>query len=150
RVQRDGQRLAVMVSDLLDATRIEASRLSLSPQMMSLPAAISDLIGRIRPTLGDHPVRVEVKGSPPPVRVDPTRLDQIVTNLVENAAKYSAAGSPVAISLRPEGGGVVIAVEDRGLGIAPADLSRLFDRFYQTKRAREKKSGLGLGLYITK
>lgn len=105
---------------------------------------------RIGPTLGPHRVDIRVEASPPPVHVDPTRLDQILTNLVENAAKYSGEGMPISIRIRREDAGVGLAVEDRGPGIPPEELPKLFDRFYQAKRARERKSGLGLGLYITK
>lgn len=82
--------------------------------------------------------------------VDPARFDQILTNVVENAGKYSANGTPIDVHLKAVGDGVEIAVTDRGPGISPDELPKLFDRFYQAHRAREQKSGLGLGLYITK
>jgi signal transduction histidine kinase len=150
RLQKNSKRLGEMVNDLLDATRIEASRLTVSPQPVSLPEAVSSLIDQIRPTLGGHPVEVKVEGSASQVRVDPVRLDQIVTNLVENAAKYGAPDTPIIVRIRWDGTGVALSVEDQGPGISQAELPRLFDRFYQTKRAREMKTGLGLGLYITK
>jgi signal transduction histidine kinase len=150
RMQRGGERLMQMTKDLLDATRIEASRLSLLPEPVSLPDAVSSLIDRIRPTLGAHPVEVQVEADRLIVAADATRLDQIVTNLVENAAKYSDEGTPILIRVRPQGARAVVSVQDRGQGIPPEELPRLFDRFYQAKRSRKKKSGLGLGLYIVK
>jgi two-component system, OmpR family, sensor histidine kinase VicK len=147
---RGGERLAQMVNDLLDATRIEASRLQLRREEVRIENALAMLIERVRPTLGDHQVELVVEGSPPPVNVDPTRLDQIAGNLLENAAKYSPDGTPIRVIVRPERGGVTFAVQDEGWGIPHEELPRLFDRFYQAKRARAKKSGLGLGLYITK
>jgi signal transduction histidine kinase len=150
RLRRGAVRLNEMVADLLDAARIEAARLRVNPLPTPLPEAIRALIDRITPALGDHPVELEVDGPLPPALVDPMRLDQIVTNLLDNAAKYSAEGSTIEVRLTPADGGVALSVEDRGQGIAPDDLPRLFDRFYQTKRARQKKVGLGLGLYITK
>lgn len=150
RLQRSGQRLARMVDDLLDATRIEASRLSLRRETVSLPDAVTALVERIRPTLGAHPIEITVDGEPPPVTADPTRLDQILTNLVENAAKYSPDTAKISIHVRAAAGGAEVSVQDLGPGIGPEELDRLFDRFYQSKRAREKKTGLGLGLYITK
>jgi signal transduction histidine kinase len=105
---------------------------------------------RIRPTLGTHAVELRFEGGRLDVNADPVRFDQILTNLLENAAKYSGEGLPIVVHARPEGRGVLIAVEDKGTGISPAELGRLFERFYQARRAREKKSGLGLGLYITK
>ena len=149
-LQRSARRLGTMVDDLLDATRIEASRLKISPRPVALPEAVSALVEQIRPALGGHEVEIVVEGRPPQVCVDPTRLDQILTNLIENAAKYGTPGAPIVVRISPEDAGATVAVEDQGPGIPASELPRLFDRFYQAKRARAMKSGLGLGLYITK
>jgi signal transduction histidine kinase len=149
RLEQTARRLGQMVSDLLDATRIEAVRLRVSAQPLRLSDALCAIVERIRPTLGAHPVEVRADGSPV-VMVDPARLEQIATNLLENAAKYSAPGSPIRIHIGPSRGGGTLAIEDAGQGIAADELPRLFDRFYQAKRARKMKSGLGLGLYIVK
>lgn len=93
---------------------------------------------------------VVVNGEPPAVSADPLRLEQVVTNLLENAAKYSDAGTPIRIIIEPSGRGATLSVEDRGPGISPEELPRLFDRYFQTQRARTKRRGLGLGLFITK
>lgn len=150
RLKRGGEHLAQMVNDLLDASRVEVSRLALAPQAVALPEAVTALIERIRPTLGAHPIETEIERDPLPVKADPGRLDQILTNLIENAAKYSEERAPISVHVRQSAGGAEVSVRDRGHGIAPEELRRLFDRFYQSKRAREKKTGLGLGLYITK
>jgi len=150
RVLKSTERLSAMVNDLLDATRIEASRLRLSLRTISLPEALSSALDQIRPTLGTNAVELKLEGSTPLVRADPARLAQILTNLVENSAKYGAEGTPIVVRVRPDGGGAAFSVEDCGPGISQDELPRLFDRFYQAKRAREGKSGLGLGLYITK
>ena len=84
------------------------------------------------------------------VLVDPARFDQVLINLIENAAKYSPQGTPIQVTIEGAQGGAVVTVEDRGAGIAADDLPRLFDRFYQAPRARSHNSGLGLGLYIAK
>lgn len=150
RVQSGGERLSQMVDDLLDASRIEASRISLQLRAVDLVDAVDALLDRMRPMLGGHRTEIEVEGAPLPVLADPSRLDQILTNLIENAAKYSDVGAPIRIVVRPEQKGTLVSVDDQGPGIAAAELPRLFDRFYQTQRARQKKTGLGLGLYITK
>jgi signal transduction histidine kinase len=150
RLRRSAARLAGMVGDLLDASRLEASRLVLNPRRVSAGTAITEVIDRIRPLLGDHPVSMEVVGAPPEIDADPGRLDQILTNLLENAAKYSGPAAPIRVRVEAEGEGTSISVADQGIGIADDEMPRLFDRFYQAKRARKKKSGLGLGLYITK
>jgi signal transduction histidine kinase len=150
RLRHGGERLAQMVNDLLDATRIEVMRLSLQRELVSLPDAVNALLDRIAPTLGEHSVEVAIEEQPPRVFVDPARLDQILTNLLENAAKYSDPGTRILVRIRSEGAGALVSVEDRGAGIPAEELPKLFDRFYQAKRARAKRAGLGLGLYITK
>jgi signal transduction histidine kinase len=99
--------------------------------------------------LATHPVALNQRPAAP-ASIDPHRFAQILTNLVENAAKYSDVGTPIRVSVEPLNGGIEVRVEDGGWGIAPDELPQLFDRFYQAKRARAKKSGLGLGLYIVK
>jgi signal transduction histidine kinase len=150
RLQRSTVRLEQMTADLLDASRIEASRLRIAPERLNLSDAVSSVLDQIRPTVGEHAVTLKVDGTPPPVSVDPNRLAQILTNLVVNAAKYGAERAPIVVRIRPARGGAAISVEDEGPGIPSSELPRLFDRFYQAKRARQFKSGLGLGLYITK
>jgi signal transduction histidine kinase len=150
RMHRAAMSLARMVADLLDATRVEAHRLSLEPRSLALPGAVGELVDRMRAQLGDHPIEVVLPASLPEVQADPQRLDQIVANLLENANKYSAPGTPIRVAGEARGDGVVLSVEDRGIGITPQEAARLFDRFYQARRARAAKSGLGLGLYITK
>jgi signal transduction histidine kinase len=84
------------------------------------------------------------------VLADPRRVDQIVTNLVENASKYASEGTPIRITVAAADGGVALSVHDEGPGIASEELPRLFDRYFQTRRARAKRRGLGLGLFIAK
>jgi signal transduction histidine kinase len=139
-----------MVSDLLDAACIEASRLELDRTRIALPAAMESLLNQLRPTVGNHVLDVRFEGEPPPIFADPYRLDQILTNIVDNAAKYSPEETPIHITVKTSGGGVMISVRDHGIGITPEEIPHLFDRFYQAKRARAQKTGLGLGLYITK
>lgn len=150
RIGLAGERLARMVNDLLDASLIEASRLTLQPEVVSVAEVLRSLIDRLRPILGSRDVELRVEGRPPNVLGDPTRLDQIFGNLIENAAKYSSEDAPIVVSVRTSSGGALVRVTDRGSGIPPEDIPRLFDRFYQSKRARAKKSGLGLGLYIAR
>lgn len=155
RMALSGARLAQMANDLLESSRVELSRVHLDKVKLDVVEAVHELVDRMRPTLGDHAVVCEVRGRPPAALLDPTRLDEILTNILENAAKYSADGTiiRVVVGASDDGAsadGVEIAVQDQGSGIAPDEIPKLFDRFYQTKRARERKTGLGLGLYITK
>jgi signal transduction histidine kinase len=143
-------RLWQMTQDLFDATRIELGRVSLERKSLDVSEAVRVLVERIRPLFGRHPVGVTVLGSIPCVRVDPTRLEQIVTNLLDNAAKFSQEEAPISVEMQTADGGVELSVTDRGPGISAEELPRLFDRFYQSTRARAQKTGLGLGLHIAK
>jgi signal transduction histidine kinase len=150
KLMHTGQRLSRMVNDLLDSTRIDTAKLRLDLQPTSLPDAVSALLDGLRIAVTNHGLELAVDGSPPVVMADPTRLDQIVTNLIENAAKYSPNGTPIRIEIRAERGGATIRVIDQGCGIAAEDIPRLFERYFQTEQAQRKKTGLGLGLFITK
>jgi signal transduction histidine kinase len=150
RMTRATKALAAMVDDLLDASRIESGQLRIEPRPTDVGGATAELVEQLRPTLGQHPVEVVVAADVPLIAIDPKRLDRIVTNLLENAGKYSDPTGAIRVAVERSGDGAVIRIEDHGPGIAPEELPRLFERFYQTVRARAKRSGLGLGLYITK
>jgi signal transduction histidine kinase len=149
-MQRNGQQLERLVRDLLDASRIDAHGVTLELGTVRLPDLASTIVSQVEGTLGTHRISIEVSGSPPPVSADPRRVQQILTNLLENASKYSAEGTPIQIVIARSGGGVTLAVQDEGPGISPEDLPRLFDRYFQTQRAQASRRGLGLGLFITK
>jgi PAS domain S-box-containing protein len=149
-MKRSGHRLERITRELLDASRIDAGRVVLDRREVRLPELVPALVEQLQDALGTHPVTVEIAGAPPPVSADPVQIEQIVTNLLENSSKYSAEGSPIRIVLGAERGGAALTIADRGPGIAPEELPHLFDRYFQTQRAREAKRGLGLGLYITR
>lgn len=149
-MRRSGHRLERITRDLLDASRIDAHRVVLDRRQVHLPELVSALVNQIEGALGTHPISVHVAREPPPVSVDPVRIEQIVTNMLENASKYSADGAPIRIVIGAERDGAVLSIEDRGPGISPEELPHLFDRYFQTQKARGANRGLGLGLYITR
>ncbi len=149
-MRRSGQQLDRLVRDLLDASRIEARGVALDLATVSLPELAASIVSQVEGVLGTHAVAVEVTGSPPPVSADPRRVEQILTNLLENASKYAEEGTPILVSVGAADGGATLSVRDQGPGISPEELPRLFDRYFQTQRARAKRRGLGLGLFITK
>jgi PAS domain S-box-containing protein len=150
RIAANANRLNQMTADLLDASRIEAARVSLEKQPIDVSEAVTGLIERLRPIFGNHAMEVMVQAPLPAVMLDQARFEQILGNLLENAAKFSPNETPIVVHLAPSDGGVLISVQDQGIGISADELPKLFDRFYQSKRARAKKVGLGLGLYISK
>ncbi|MDA8187801.1 MAG: ATP-binding protein [Dehalococcoidales bacterium] len=145
------RRLDRMIDDLLDVSRIEARRLKLEKRRVDLVSLIRDVVGRTEELTKGHQVSVEVRGTIPTVDVDPDRIEQIMTNLLSNAAKYSYPDTPITIDIEPRAEEVMVSVRNEGPGIEPADIPKLFARFYRTAVARlEGAPGLGLGLYITK
>jgi signal transduction histidine kinase len=150
RVQRGAERLNHLVGDLLEASRVEMRRMELDRKDADLGHLVTELVDDLRPTLRDHPVVTDLPPQPVVASVDQARLGRVVTNLLDNAAKYSPPESTIRVELRRSDGGAEFAVADQGKGIDPDDVPKLFDRFFQAQRAREHKEGLGLGLYIAK
>jgi PAS domain S-box-containing protein len=149
-MKRNGQQLERLVRDLLDASRIESHAVSLDYAPVDLPELLSSIASQLEGTIGSHALTVEVEGHPPRVSADPRRIEQIVTNLVENASKYGRDGTPIRIVVEGTGDRATFSVHDEGPGISAEELPRLFDRYFQTQRARSKRRGLGLGLFITR
>jgi PAS domain S-box-containing protein len=149
-MKRNGYRLERLTRDLLDASRIDARHVALDQRRIDLPELVTALVNQIQGALGTHAISVEIASEPPPIFADPLRIEQILTNLVENSSKYSADGAPIRIVVAAENDGATLSVEDRGPGIAPEELPHLFDRYYQTRKARGGTRGLGLGLYIAR
>lgn len=142
--------MAELVENLLDLGRIDAG-LGLSLEPVNVPLVIEDVVKSFRPNAVNkrQTLEVQMEASFPEVEADATLLRQAVANLVDNAIKYTPAGGEIHISAGHDPGAVWIAVEDTGLGVAPADKARLFERFYRARRKetlREKGSGLGLAI----
>jgi signal transduction histidine kinase len=153
RMKDNVERLARMVSDLLDLTRIEAGKIDIVPQALHTATACLEATESLRPLARARHVRlaVEAEGCPP-LWADPDKLHQVLTNLLSNAVKFTRPGGAVAVraeSVPPDT--VRLAVHDTGPGIPPAERERVFDKFYQVGRVDgERPSGTGLGLTIAR
>jgi len=148
-VGRGIQRMNVMIRDLVDASRFESGQLQLNIQPVNLAAFIGDLLRRAGAVMETERIRAEFPIDLPPAAADYDRLERIFTNLLTNALKYSAAGTPVRIHARRTEGEIEVCVSDEGQGIDAEDLPHLFERFYRA-RGERRAEGIGLGLYITK
>ncbi|HEX2922781.1 MAG TPA: HAMP domain-containing sensor histidine kinase, partial [Chloroflexota bacterium] len=139
-----------MIQDLLDSARLEAGEMKLNLEQVELGPFIQELRDRIAALgLGQkRKIGINCSESLPPVTADPERLERIVTNLVSNALKYSDPDTEVTIGLEPRGNEVELSVSDRGKGIPPEELPRLFEQYYRGGAGREQRDSLGLGLYI--
>jgi len=143
-------RLNRMISDLLDASRIEIRKLSLQRQRINLVTVVQRVAEDTQHTAPDRPVEV---AAPLPgdclVLVDPERIEQVLENLLQNALKYGTPGTPVQIGVASDTQTVRVRVINQGPGIPPEEVSLLFRRFHRARTASQSKSGgLGLGLYI--
>lgn len=140
-------KLSRLLNQLLDISRLEAGKLSLEPQLTDLAALVAQVVGIVQTSSDRHAIALQ-RPATLMASIDPLRLEQVLTNLLDNAIKYSPAGSPVDVLLTDCPGGVAeVAVRDRGLGIPPEQRGQIFDRFYQA-HGNGYRSGLGLGLYI--
>ncbi|HMA36202.1 MAG TPA: ATP-binding protein, partial [Chloroflexia bacterium] len=111
---------------------------------------VEGVLERLEHRLAAHPVTVAVAEDLPLVQLDFTEIDQVLTNLLENALKYTPPGTPFAIAARRDGDHLEISVADQGPGVAPAHLGYLFDKFYRVQNGQGPDGGTGLGLAISK
>ncbi|MBI4493843.1 MAG: PAS domain S-box protein [Chloroflexi bacterium] len=150
-IRTSAHQLNRMIADLLDVSRIEAGRLALERQPQDLATLVRQVAERTAEVAAGHPVQVEVAEAPLPVEADPQRIEQVLGNLVSNAAKYGDPDTGILIEVRRRDTEVEVAVANHGPGIPPEDLPRLFSRFHRARQAQaERVAGLGLGLYISK
>jgi signal transduction histidine kinase len=155
RTHKAARHLLELVNDVLDLSKIEAGKFELSMQPTAFPALIDDLFVTVRPLADEHgcTLTLEHRGDSVVAYTDPRRVRQILLNLLSNAIKFGHDG-PIHVSSTADDGWLDIAVQDRGPGIAPADLPRIFDEFVQLEHAgrepRAQASGTGLGLPISK
>jgi signal transduction histidine kinase len=144
------ERLARLVALLLDTSQIDAGKLALQKRSADLARLVADAARAVEVThAGRHTVKVQGPASIPAI-VDPVRMSQVITNLLDNAVKHSPDASPVDVQLsQPSPGTARLAVRDYGAGIRPAHQARIFDRFFQ-ELGVDSPAGLGLGLYVSR
>jgi signal transduction histidine kinase len=146
RIVREGQRLAALVTDLLDAARLEQGRLVSDREPVDLGALVTEVVSRQHAS--PHACELDVRGAIVG-NYDRRRIEQLVENLVENANKYSPEATPVRVEVWQHDGEARISVRDQGIGIPPADLPKIFERFSRGSNVDDRKfHGMGLGLYI--
>lgn len=147
RLATASDRLGVLVDELLDVSRLTAGRIEFRNEPTDLVALARDVIGRF--SMADEQPRIHLVGSDEAwVSGDASRLDQVVTNLVDNAVKYSDAAAPIELEVARADGGVTLTVRDRGVGLDDEAAARLFEAFGRGLNT-EHIPGLGLGLYIS-
>jgi signal transduction histidine kinase/HAMP domain-containing protein len=148
-IDEESDRLGELIEDLLQMSQIEAGILRVDPTPMKLPRMVQRVVKKARSSASSHHLSVAFSADFPEVRADPRRTEQVLRNLVENAIKYSPDGGTVTVRGDVQGREALISVSDEGIGIAPEDLARVFDRFYRADgQAVRRAGGTGLGLSI--
>ena len=147
-IDRQTWRLSVLISQLLDTSRIHSGELSVDPGRTDIKDLVGELIEQAATLSDTHEIVVDIAG-PLIANVDALRIEQVLTNLIENAIKYSPSGGVVRVEAGiDDSGDLRIAVEDTGPGIPEDERERVFDRFYQINS--QASGGMGLGLFISR
>ncbi|HEY3067684.1 MAG TPA: ATP-binding protein [Methylomirabilota bacterium] len=152
-VERQIKHQARLLDDLLDVSRITRGKVELRRSRLDLAVLVNEVVEGLRDRFDSRQVRllVDVPSAPLPVHADPTRLTQIIGNLLSNAAKFTPAGGSVHVSLSMAGGEAILRVRDTGVGIPPDMLPRIFDLFTQVKASLARsEGGLGIGLTLVR
>jgi signal transduction histidine kinase len=142
-----------LVDDLLDVARISSGKVVLQRERVDLRASVESALEIVRPAIvaAGHAVEVQGPGRPAWVAGDPTRLSQVIGNLLNNAVKYTPDGGRITLHLSAEDGEAVLCVKDDGVGIPPSQLSGVFDMFAQINRTLDRaQGGLGIGLALVR
>jgi PAS domain S-box-containing protein len=151
--ERQVRNITRMVDDLLDVSRITRGKIELRKEVVDLAAIVGDTVEACRPLIDARRLDLSVIVPPEPlfVEADATRLDQILSNLLNNAAKYTDEGGRIELTVKRLDGEVFVRVKDSGIGIPEDTLPRIFDLFVQASRSLDRsQGGLGIGLTLVR
>jgi signal transduction histidine kinase len=152
-IERQVQHMARLLDDLLDVSRITRGKVELKREPIDLAAVVTSAIETARPLIEArlHELIISVPSEPLPLTADRVRLEQVVINLLNNAAKFTERGGRIGVKAFRKPGEAVLEVSDTGPGIAPELLPRVFELFMQGERGLDRsEGGLGIGLTIVK
>ncbi len=152
-IARQTAHMARLLDDLLDVSRITRGRLEVRRARTALRSMVDVAVETARPAIdaGKHTLTVALPSEPLMLDADALRISQVLANLLTNAAKYTEPRGTIHLGAERDGDEVVIRVVDNGIGLAPADLPKVFEMFAQVKPALDRKeAGLGIGLALSK
>ena len=147
-IDEETDRLTRLIGNLLDLSRIEAGVLRPQRDWNDIAELVADTIARVRPALGERAVELDLAPDLPLARFDYIEIAQVLINLLENAAKYSPSGAPIAVGARRTGEVVELTVADRGVGVPVGEEERVFEKFYRVAN-RPGIAGAGIGLSVS-
>lgn len=151
--KRNIQNMGRLLDDLLDVSRVGQGKIKLQKEPVNIAVIIKRAMEDTRPLMGErrHELTLDIAEGLPPVMADPLRLEQVITNILNNAAKYTEPGGRISLRAGAEGERMVITVKDTGMGIPPELLPSIFEMFNQANRSASRASqGLGIGLGLVK
>jgi len=147
---RQAKKLARLIDELLDVSRLQQGRVEMRLAEIDLGEVVREVGERMKILSKGHEIETKVEGTAPIV-ADRDRIEQVFENLVGNAIKYSPESGPIEMTLRVNGANAVVSVRDHGIGVAPAEVEKIFGLFYRSPDPRaDHVGGLGLGLYISR
>jgi signal transduction histidine kinase len=152
-IDRQVDHLNLLIEDLLDVSRVARGKIRLNRQHIDASSVIQGAIEKARPLITNrkHTLELDVSPEPMPVFVDPIRIEQVLANLLTNAAKYTPDGGHICITAKPAGDSAILAVRDNGIGVSPEMSSRVFDLFVQGEMGHDRdEGGLGIGLALAR
>lgn len=149
-IWEEAERLNRFIANLLDMTRLEAGSLDPKLDFVDLGDVVGSALHRADRILEGHAIETDLPADLPLVKLDPVLFEQALFNLLDNAAKYAPPGTRIALRAREDGAALHLSIEDEGKGIAPADLERIFDKFYRARSTDRQRAGTGLGLAISR
>ncbi len=145
-IHQEAERLDRLVNNLLDMTRLESGGVTIRKEWQALEGVVGAALKRLERRLHDRPVEIHSLAGLPLVPLDAVLIEQVLINILENAAKHTPAGSPIEVSAAVAGDAVVVEIADRGPGLASGEEERVFDKFYRGSAASSPGAGLGLAI----
>jgi two-component system, OmpR family, sensor histidine kinase KdpD len=149
-IEAEAERLNRFIGNLLDMTRLESGAVELKPALVDLGEVAGTALQRAHRLLANHRVDVDLAADLPMVRLDYLLFEQVLFNLLDNAAKYAPAGTLITVRARVVGETILVFVIDEGPGIPSGDVERIFDKFYRVQAQDRQRAGTGLGLAISR
>jgi two-component system, OmpR family, sensor histidine kinase KdpD len=149
-LQEEAERLARFVNNLLDMTRLESGAIEMKLELIDVAEIVGAALQRAGSVLARHRVEVDIEPDLPMLHIDALLFEQVLFNLLDNAAKYSPEGSRIDVRATRDGELIELEIVDEGPGIPPADLERIFDKFYRVHAQDRRRAGTGLGLAISR
>lgn len=150
-IRKEADKLESLMNEFLEFSRLQTGRLTLNPSAVSLDTELSEVVDAYRPRAAKANIEVVVqtRAGLPLIQADPNRLHRVLSNLLDNALKYSSSGTSITIWVDDLGSEIAVRFQDQGFGIAPEELPYIFDPFHRAAGA-EAAQGFGLGLATVK